>query len=331
MKRLSLRTILTATAVAGMTLALVGPASADLTTRCDGEGGAVTIPTDLVVPRGKSCVLTGTVIQGDVRVAPDADLITTDVTIEGEVRVTGNAYLEMDQSTSGPIVLRGSFGTFLTDTEHDGDINAASGSEDYAGFVITDGAGVAGNVTVREGELLLENSDVTGDVIGRDGLYADLYTTFVDGEVRSLRNEDGSVVCESVIQGESRFVDNTLGVQLGGDGPLVNCDGTSYWGSEVRVAGTMGDTFIDNNIVNADLVLRNNDPVAVVGDGNMVRGDVIGDYEAAGASSAMAKLQSKTQARAAEKVAVRADAVEGKVDARRSDALADAAASGDAF
>lgn len=328
MSRLSLRFVLTAAAVTGMTVAFAASASADLTTRCDGEGGAVTIPTDLVVPRGASCVLTGTVIQGDVRVAPDADLITSGVTIEGDIRVTGNAYLEMEESSvDGRIIQRAAFGSFLSATAHGDDIDARSGSGDYAGFVITDDADASGDVKVFGGELLLENSEVAGDVIARDGLYADVYDTFIDGELRSLRNEDGSIVCSSAIQGASVFRDNGLTVQLGGDA-VVTCEGSSYWGSDVRVAGTMGETWIDDNIVNGNLRLSGNDPVATLGDGNMVRGDVIGDFQPATANL-MSKSQAKAEVQADTNVA-RAD-VERMVAPRRSAALADAASAGDAF
>ncbi len=331
MRKKLVATSTTVAAVAAMTLALAGTASADLTTRCDGEGGAVTIPTDLIVPAGKTCLLTGTVIQGDVRVGAGADLIAEDVTIEGAVRVNGNAYFEtFDTSVSGQVTMRGAFGSYLTTSDLGSDVNARpGGGYDSAGFVLAEEVDSMGRVVVDTGELLLETSDVAGDVIVRDSLYADVYDTFIDGELRSLRNEQGSVVCSSVIQGEARFVDNMLSVQLGGDGPLVECDGSSYWGSDVRVIGTTGGVFLDDNIANGDVILRNNDPIAQIGTGNMVRGDVIGDFEAAPSMAALSK--SKVSARAAQDVVAREDAVDAKIDARRSDAIEAAEAAGPAF
>lgn len=335
MRKRILTTSVTVTAAAAMTLALASSASADLTTRCVGEGGAVTVPGDLVVPNGKTCVLTGTVVQGDVRVGNNADLIAEDATFEGDVRVRTNAYFEAFQTdVSGRVVLVGSFGTFLTSSSVGDDIRARTTADvDYAGFVFADDVDASARVIVDAGELLVDQSVVVGDVIARDSLYADIYDSFVDGRVRSVRNEQGSVVCSSAIQGDARFIGNPGAVQLGGDGPLVDCDGSSYWASDVRVANNTGGVYLDDNIVNADVTLVNNDPVAQLGDGNMVRGDVNGDFEAMVPAAALkrAAIAAAPSAEQVEKVEARADVLDVKIDARRSGALKEAAAAGDAF
>jgi hypothetical protein len=86
-------------------------------------------------------------------------------------------------------------------------------------------------------------------------------------------------VCSSAVQGQSRFVGNTDAVQLGADGPFADCEGGTYWGGDVAVRDTQGGVLLDHNIVDGDLILRDNDPVASFGPSNLVRGDVLGEYE----------------------------------------------------
>lgn len=331
-KRLS-TTLATGVAVAALTLAVTGTASADLTTRCVGEGGAVTLPTDLVVPRGRTCVLDGTTVQGDVRVAPNANLILVDATIEGEIRVLGNAFLDaLDSDLDGRVILRGSFGTVVEDSDVGGDLIARPAGGESAGFVSTLGMDSTGNVRVVEGELLLDQSAVAGSVIARDSLYADSYESFIDGELRVVGSELGSVVCSSAIQGEARFVENTFVTQLGGEGPLADCVGGNYWGSDVRVVRNTDVVLLDFNIINGNLVLNGNNPVAQLGDNNVVRGTITGDFSSL-TSLASPQLKSKSaidSERSAEPAA-RADAIERKVDARRSTAEREATAAGKAF
>lgn len=262
-------------------LAWAAPASAELTTRCVGEGGAVTVPGDLVVPRDSSCTLTGTTVTGDVRVRPGANLIAQDATIEGRVVAADNAYFEAINSTvGGQVALNGAYGSYLDNSDlSDRVITRPGGSSDIGGFVYTFETDIAGNLVSRSGELFVESTEIGGTVNSRSSLYTDLYESFVDGRMIVRGNELGSVVCASAVQGESRFVDNTELVQLGSDGPFADCAGGSYWGDNVTVNGSTGGVYVDNSIVNGDLTLRNNDPVAQVGDNAMVRGEIRGDYE----------------------------------------------------
>src|SRR5690606_15784208 len=87
--QMKLRRALAATTLlaSGGAIALAAPANADLVTRCVGEGGAVTVPGDLVVPAGKTCWLDGTTVEGNVRVQAGADLIVTGGTLKGSVVV----------------------------------------------------------------------------------------------------------------------------------------------------------------------------------------------------------------------------------------------------
>lgn len=321
-----------AAGVTALTLALTAPASADLTTRCVGEGGAVTVPGDLVVPAGRTCSLEGTVVEGNVRVGRDADLIVVDGTFRGNVRVLANAYLDAtDTDVAGRVVARDAYGTYLDGTSlGDHLINRLDADSEYPGFVLAADVTAAADLRVLGGELFVEDSDVAGGVIARGSLYADLYRTFVDGGLRSVRNELGSVVCDVAIQGDSRITGNSFGVQLGGDGPLDECTAGSYWGGTVEVLNNSDGVAIDDNIVNGDLVLNNNDPIALLGDGNLVRGDVIGDFGSLDDAPAAALAAPNARA-ATPQAADRGEALEDLVDARRGVATKEAAAAGDAF
>lgn len=323
-----------AAGVTALTLALTGPASADLTTRCIGEGGAVTIPGDLVVPAGRTCVLDGTVVQGDVRVARNADLIVENGSFEGMVRVAENAYFDaVDTTVSGRVVGTNAYGTYLQGADL-GDLLVfrLDAESDFPGFVLAEDVDAAADVRVLGGELFLETSDVTGKVVARDSLYADIYESFIDGGLQSVRNELGSVVCGSAILGDSRVVGSTFGVQLGGDGPLDDCGGSNYWGGTVQVRNNSDGVFIDGNIVNGDLVLKGNDPVAMLGDGNMVRGSIVGDFEEMGdAPAALTAPQARSASPAKASAEDRGEALQDLVDARRGGAAKEAAAAGEAF
>src|SRR5699024_7658471 len=112
---------LTGVVIGGMMLAglgVIAPAQAALTTHCVGEAADVTVPGDLVVPRGESCALSGVTVDGDVRVSPGADLVADGLTVDGRIAVQADAYLDLADSTvSGNVVNRGSFGVYLDNTD----------------------------------------------------------------------------------------------------------------------------------------------------------------------------------------------------------------------
>jgi hypothetical protein len=107
------RTVLALASLAGVALAgaVTTTASADLVTRCVGTGGAVTVPGDLVVPAGKSCVLEGTTVEGKVTVQAGADLVVTDGVFKGVVVVAEDGYLDAYNTTeAGKVTSRGGYG-----------------------------------------------------------------------------------------------------------------------------------------------------------------------------------------------------------------------------
>ena len=289
MKKTAISLAVTTLAV-GATFASTVPAGADLTTRCVGEGGAVVVPGDLIVPKGSSCTLTGTTVTGNIRVAPGADLVARDVTVSGTVTVLDSAYLDMTTSkVNGRVVLNGSFGGFLESTEVDGGLlNKSRAGTDGGGFLYVVSSDISADVVARTGELLLDNSEVTGSVTSQGSVFTDLYGTFVDGRLTVESSTDGSIVCGSVIHQTANFLNNGTLVQLGSDGPVRACaNGSSYWGQDVVVEATTGELYVDRNLVNGNLTLLNNEPVARVGPSNRVRGDVIGEYEAWDGSGSM--------------------------------------------
>jgi hypothetical protein len=318
----------TVATISGTTLFTATPASAELTTRCVGEGGAVTVPGDLVVPRGGSCTLTGTTVTGDVRVGPGADLIAEDVSVGGNVAVARDGYFEAFTSTvDGATVLRGAHGAYLEGTELGGRVatlpDDASG---IGGFVYTFESELADDLVSRSAELFVDTSEVGGNVNSVSSQYADLYESFVDGGVSVRNNELGGVVCSSAVQGESRFVDNGDAVQLGAEGPFANCRGGSYWGADVTVAFTTGGVFADNNVVDGNLTLRDNDPVALVGPNNVIRGDIIGEFEDWDGTEP-ARAQRSAGGSAADS---RESALQNRIDRRHDSAVASADRAGNA-
>ena len=96
--RKSITGVLAIAGVAAAGMLTATSASADLVTRCSGTAGDVTVPGDLVVPAGQTCDLTGTTVDGDVRVRAGADLIGEDVTVTGDIVGAADAYLDLYRS-----------------------------------------------------------------------------------------------------------------------------------------------------------------------------------------------------------------------------------------
>src|SRR5690625_6983462 len=109
--------VLTVAAVAAAGMLTAVPASADLVTRCIGTAGEVTVPGDLVVPPGETCDLTGTTVDGDVRVRAGSDLIGDGVSITGDVIGAGDAYIDLVGSEVAVVVpVHGGYGVVLEES-----------------------------------------------------------------------------------------------------------------------------------------------------------------------------------------------------------------------
>lgn len=263
----------------GGSLAIASPAHADFVTSCVGEGGAVTVPGDLFVPAGESCVLTGTTVEGDVTVRPGADLVVEDGTFNGAVKVREDGYFDaIDTSVTGAVVARSAFGTYLEGSALGGNVRAVEiDGSDIISFLVADESQLSGNLNAQIGDLLVDSATVDGNAVGNGTDYAEFHDTVVGGNLRVGSNPYGAVFCAGEVYGNTRVVNNTGPVQVGADGPETPCEGASYVDGNVVVTGNTAPVYLDNTIVRGNLTARNNDPVAMGGGTLRVRGTITGE------------------------------------------------------
>ncbi|MGM1060392.1 hypothetical protein [Saccharothrix sp. Mg75] len=262
---------------------LAPTAHAGLVTHCVGSGGAVTVPNDLLVPAGGSCSLAGTTVTGNVQVAAGANLVVTGGTVNGEVRVAADGYLDAtDTRVDGQVVLApGGFGVFLKNTGTGRVVVEPRGSAAADGFLFVEGgSSIDGDLTAGSGEVSVTGSEITGDVGTSGAYFTDLHDTFVDGALSVLNNATGSVVCGGAVQGRATFAGSLGGIQLGPNGALDTCASGGYFARDVVVSSTTGRTTLHDNVINGELRLTANNPVAEVAADNRVRGGITGDHTA---------------------------------------------------
>lgn len=300
--------------------------NAAFTTRCVGVGGAVTIPGDLVVPAGESCVLDGTIVTGNVRVQRDADLVVTGGEFQGNVNVAANGYLDATEtSIAGTVAARESFGNLLTDSSVGGAVSAINEGGDYYGFLIVEGTALGAQVRATGASLDLQSATVATNVVGLGSDYADVHDTVVDGNVRVENNVYGSVVCDSEVYGNANFTTNSTGVQLGGSvggGGIANCDGSNYFGGNVNVNGNEGGVWVIDNIIRGNLAGTGNDP-APVGQDNRVRGELRGQFADLQPASALSSARGSLSAQAVEpRVEQHREAAQERLDVAEEEAQA---------
>lgn len=298
--------IATASLVAsGSLVAFSGSAQAALYTTCVGDGGAVTVTNDLVVPAGKSCTLTGTKVRGSVTVEAGADLVAAGATFNGTVTVGENAYLDLTGTTvKGALTTTSAFGTHLEKSN----LKAVDAT---GGFVYAVDSALGGNVTTGAGELYLSGSTVTGSLTGDGNQYSDVYDTTVKGALTVNANTLGGVFCASEVYGAAKYTGNADSLQLGGEGLLGSCAGASYFGGDLAVTDNTATAVLDNAIVRGGLTATGNDPVLVLGELARVRGTVTGETGAAASSLSRSAGEAAPRDRAAglaEKAAARAAA-----------------------
>lgn len=269
--------------IAASVLAVAPTAHADLVTHCIGTGGAVTVPNDLLVPAGESCALTGTTITGNVTVAAGGNLVVTGGRVSGEVRVSADGYLDATNTTvDGQVVLAaGGYGIFLSNAQTGNVTVRPKGSATIDSFLFAEESTVAGTVTVGAGEVRLDGgTQVQRNLSSTGTYYTDLHDSFVDGTLSVLNSATGSVVCGSAVRGKATFAGNLGGVQVGPNGTLDSCASGGYWGGDVSITSTTGGVTVDDNIINGQLTVTDNNPVAQVAANNRIRGGVTGDQAA---------------------------------------------------
>jgi hypothetical protein len=280
-------------------------AHADLVMYCVGSGGAVTVPSDLYVPPGESCALTGTTVTGNVRVAAGANLVIAGGTVNGAVRVAADGYFDStDTRVDGGVTLAsGGFGLYLSNTDVGGVVVEPKGTATIEGFLFVErGSTVDGDLTAGVGEVSVTGSEVTGDVSTTAAYFTDLHDSFVDGALSVLNNPTGSVVCGTAVGGRVTFAGNLGGVQLGPNGGLDSCASGGYFARDVGISNTTGGrTTVDDNIVNGVLRLTANNPVAEVAANNSIRGGIVGDHSAPSPSAATDGVRGTAEERARER------------------------------
>ncbi|MFJ8000423.1 hypothetical protein ACIQ7D_25365 [Streptomyces sp. NPDC096310] len=307
--------IATASLVAsGGLVAFAGSAQAALYTTCVGDGGAVTVNNDLVVPAGKSCTLTGTKVKGTVTVEDGADLVAAGATFNGAVNVGGNAYLDLtDTTVKGALTTRAAFGAHLQDTTVKAGITATEG------FVYAVDSALGGTVRAESGELYVSGSTLDGALTGDRNQYTDVYDSTVKGALTVSGNTLGGLLCASEVQGNTVYKDNADALQLGGEGLLGSCRGATYLGGDLAVTGNSANAVLDNTIVRGALTATGNTPVLKVGDLARVRGGITGETAPATSSARSAKPAARD----------RGNELAGKAAERAAEARADAHAAGD--
>ncbi|MFJ2651511.1 hypothetical protein ACIO1C_32905 [Streptomyces sp. NPDC087420] len=295
---------------------LAGSAQAALYTTCVGDGGAVTVGGDLVVPAGQSCTLTGTKVKGTVTVEAGADLVASGATFNTNVTVRQNGYLDLtDTTVKGSVTTQAAFGAHFQDS------SVKTGITADKGFVYAVDATLGGTVRSSAGELYVSGSTLSGALTGEGNLYTDVYDSTVKGALTVGGNTLGGVLCASEVEGNTTYRNNADTLQLGGEGTLGSCAGATYLGGNLTVTDNTAATVLDNTIVRGGLTATGNSPVLGLGPLARVRGAITGETTAATASPSVAARKAAPQDRG--------DALAKKVGQRVADARADASAAGD--
>ncbi|WP_159942781.1 MULTISPECIES: hypothetical protein [unclassified Nocardiopsis] len=311
----------TALAIGGVTMA-AAPAHADLVTLCSGHGGAITLPTDLAVPAGKSCYLDGTVIQGDVTVRQGANLHIVGGEIEGQVIVQKDGYFDAQESTvADRVVNRGSYGTYLEDSSAGAALRTVpveGGNTDGFAYVVDSSVR---NVNAEVGSVYLSGSRVSGAFKATGVEYADIYDSVVRGALTVTDPASGGILCDSEVIGSATYTGGTGPVAVGAGETEGFCSSVNYVDGDLTVTGVSGGVYIDNNIVGGDLVTSGNNPTAQIGDNNRVRGGVLTQEVALRSLSAAV----------VEEIEAHEEELAEEVEEARSETIDEAMAAGPAF
>ncbi|MBP2319894.1 hypothetical protein JOF56_000279 [Kibdelosporangium banguiense] len=306
-----------AAVVASASVAVAMPASAGLTTYCEGEAGAVNVPGDLRVAAAKSCVLDGTTVSGTVTVEAGANLVITGGAFTGAVTVLDDGFFDAKGTQlKSTLTATDGYGFFLSGTTS-GAIRVTSSQHPERGtYAYLSGATVNGDLTSGVGEVFAQDSKLNGNVSGTGVSYVDLVNSVVDKNLSVSGAALGSVFCASEVYGNATYTGNQGSLQLGGNGPVVGCDQASYWNGNLTVSGNHADVQVSNNIVRGNLGGVDNDP-APTGTNNRVRGTTSGQFVNLAAPAAARSAAGGAHDRA-------------DVDSRRSEAKAEAKAAGPA-
>ncbi|ALG07353.1 hypothetical protein AOZ06_10825 [Kibdelosporangium phytohabitans] len=269
-----------AAVVASASTAVAFPANAGLTTYCEGEAGAVSVPGDLRVGATKSCVLTDVTVTGSVTVEAGASLVVTGGTFNGNVTVLDDGFFDAQATTlKGSLTSTDGFGFYLAGGAKVGAVKVSSDKfPDRGTYAYLNGATVDGDLTAGVGEVYAEAVNFNGNVSGTNVAYVDLVSSVVAKDITVTGAKLGAVACASEFYGNASYTNNSKAVQIGSNGPVVGCEQASYWAGNLTVSGNKADVHVSNNIVRGNLSGVDNDP-APTGSNNRVRGTVSGQFE----------------------------------------------------
>ncbi|MGP5259792.1 hypothetical protein ACTXMW_06600 [Brachybacterium paraconglomeratum] len=270
-------TLLSAAALAAAGIAATaGSASAALTTRCDGEASSVTVPGDLVVAKGKSCVLTDVTIEGEVRVQAGADLLITDSSVGGRVVVRGDGYFDASTSEiAGNVVSHGGYGVYLDESAVDGNYNGRA-AEGASPFLYSYDSSITGRVNVAQGLVHLSGNTIGGNVTSENSEFTDILDSTVAGNLTVTGATEGTTFCAGELDGDATLTGNA-GVQIGSGGQKITCEGATYFGGDVTASDNTDGVDVTDTIIRGDLTGEGNDP-APTGSENRVRGELGGQF-----------------------------------------------------
>jgi hypothetical protein len=296
---------------------LAVPASAGLTTFCEGEAGAVTVPGDLRVAATKSCVLTGTTVTGTVTVEPGANLVITGGNFQREVSLQDDAFFDAKGTTFGSTVTAvDAYGFYLAETRSGTVKVTANLHPDRGTYAYLNTATINGDLTSGVGEVYAENSTVNGSLTGTGVAYVDLISSVVNQNLSVSGARLGGVLCAGEVYGNASYTGNAGALQIGADGPVTSCGQATFFNGNLTVSGNSGNVVVSNNIIRGSLSGVDNDP-APSGENNRVRGTVSGQF--VNLAPPAAQRSASTQQRGTDKVAE-----------RKAEAIAEAHAAGPA-
>lgn len=264
-----------ALASAGIALG-AAPASAALTTYCEGDAADVTVPGDLVVAKGDSCVLDGVTVDGTTRVAAGADLVVEDSTFHGKVTVASDGYLDATASTfDGNLINKAGYGVYLEDSALEGSYRG-KGVATADTFLYSYDTTISGKVQAAHGEVSLETVQVGGDLTTDDTVYTDVVDSTLAGGLHVSGSAEGSALCASEVDGDAHYSGNQK-VQIGTGLDLVGCTGSNYLGGDLLIENSTDAVDVTGNIIRGDLQGTGN-AVTPTGSENRVRGEVGGQF-----------------------------------------------------
>ena len=243
-----------------------GAAGSQRPRECNGtiEGGAVN--GDLVVPEGASCVLNGTKVRGDVRLAYGARLDAENVWITGHLRISEQAGGNLDDTRVGGNVELG--GTWAHLDMSGGSIGGRVRVEDAERINLL-GTTVDGDVRFERSRLFVADmARIKGQIKVSGAEIAIIDESRIEGNVAIQGVTFETRICGSQVGSQVTFEGNSSNVTVGNH--LKYCMGNTIDGN-LRILQNTGGATIESNTVRGNLTCRDNNP-APTSSNNWVRG-----------------------------------------------------------